>query len=65
MNAEDDLDYRRHKAIIAKGIAEALARIRDSQLYRPHYETFEQYCFQKWNVNPEQITSFIKYFSKD
>lgn len=32
-------------------VGKALLRIRDEQLYRPDYSTFEDYCRQKWDID--------------
>src|SRR5688572_14077544 len=45
-----------HEGVIERGlqtfyaVGAALLAIRDTRLYRANYETFEQYCFQRWSI---------------
>lgn len=47
----------RHEAVIQQGlntfvdVGNALAAIRDSQLYRASYKTFEDYCRDRWGIS--------------
>lgn len=40
-------------------VGHALARIRDSHLYRYYYRTFAQYCLEKWHCENPQVYRFI------
>src|SRR5688572_46882 len=46
-----------HEGVIERGlqtfyaVGAALLAIRDTRLYRANYETFEQYCFQRWKMS--------------
>lgn len=52
MVERNDLQY--HEQRIEKGLStfievgESLAKIRDSRLYRESYDTFEEYCRERW-----------------
>lgn len=39
---------------------EALARVRDRRLYREKYETFEQYCQERWGFRREVADRYVR-----
>ena len=59
MTAVDHLrsELAEHERIIARGlktfveVGSALMDIRDARLYRDDYDTFEDYCQQRWNLD--------------
>lgn len=54
-----------HEAAIERGletfyeVGAALLAIRDARLYRGPYETFEQYCLQRWGIARRTAYQFI------
>jgi hypothetical protein len=40
-------------------VGEALLEIRDSRLYRIEHNTFEEYCREKWGMNPRYANRII------
>jgi hypothetical protein len=40
-------------------VGEALAEIRDSQLYRVSYESFEAYCLEEWDMSRPRVYQLI------
>lgn len=37
-------------------VGEALAKVRDEQLYRDEFGTFETYCRDRWNITDRLVT---------
>lgn len=54
LNPEEIREFLACEGVIGKGwdtfvaVGSALARIRDKRLYRADFDTFEEYCRQKW-----------------
>jgi hypothetical protein len=54
LNLEEIREFLACEEVISKGwdtfvaVGSALARIRDKRLYRADFDTFEEYCRQKW-----------------
>lgn len=59
----DFLDHCEQK--IARGletfreVGEALMAVRDNRLYREQYETFEQYCSERWGFTPARASQLV------
>ncbi len=57
MTEDEQRALSEHETIIAEGlqsshiIGEALQAIRDQRLYRDKYQTFEQYCHERWGMS--------------
>lgn len=60
---QESLD--RCEAVIARGVqtfidvGEALAEIRDGKLYRQHYDTWEEYCQDRWGIGGSRARQLI------
>lgn len=65
MNTLERSSLRKCETIIAEGlekfreVGEALATIRDEQLYREKYSSFNAYCKEKWNFSDSRARQLI------
>lgn len=44
--------------------ARSLIEVRDKELYKPEYKTFEKYCQEKWGLGPKQIAQYLSIASE-
>lgn len=42
-------------AAAASEFIKNIAEIRDKELYRPQFSTFEEYCFERWGIDAQQL----------
>lgn len=40
-------------------VRDALREVRDKRLYRAQYDTFEDYCRLRWNLDPEFVNRLL------
>lgn len=65
LSESEQTELARHEATIERGmktfveVGEALAGIRDSRLYRTEFDTFEDYCQQRWGFDRTRAQNFI------
>lgn len=65
MSSKESRDLKRLESIIEAGlrtfleVGVALVEIRDSRLYRGHYETFDDYCRERWGMSKTHANRLI------
>lgn len=65
LTADELTDLRRHEGTIHEykttypKVGLALRAIRDRALFRSHFETFEAYCLEKWDITPQHAGRLI------
>lgn len=65
MSGEISVRLESCEAVIERGmqtfmeVGQALAEIRDSRLYREQFETFEDYCHQRWGLSRSRAYQMI------
>lgn len=57
---EEVISLASHEAVLERGLAtfvevgDALQTIKLNRLYRMHYETFEDYCRERWGIGRDR-----------
>lgn len=60
-SALDDCEQRIEKGLRTfVEVGTALLRIRDERLYRTQYDTFEDYCRERWQMNRQRASQMIQ-----
>lgn len=65
LNSIEVYELRRHETVIERGlqtfydVGRALMEIRDKKLYRGQYDTFEDYCLDRWGMADRRARQFI------